>query len=77
MTTYDSTPITGYSEGSITSDDAPIKCVETFNDNRNDNVNFYFEIDGKFYNVHPRRSDLGGFPVRWIDGSAPIGWTKS
>jgi hypothetical protein len=76
MTAYNPTPVTGYSEGIIESTEKPTRCVETFSDDRADNVNFYFEIDGKFYNVHPRRDDLGGYPVRWIDGFAPIGWPK-
>ena len=76
MTAYNPTPVTGYSEGIIESTEKPTRCVETFSDDRPDNINFYFEIDGKFYNVHPRRDDLGGYPVRWIDGFAPIGWPK-
>jgi hypothetical protein len=75
MTTYDSTPIIGYSYGLIISDESPVKCVETFDDDRHDNVNLYFEIDGKFYNVHPCTAD-GRYPVRWIDSSAPVGWPK-
>ena len=75
MAIYNQMPIAGYQQGSIVSDDAPIKCVEVFSDNRPDNVNYYFKIDGKFYNVHPRSQ--GSFPVRWIDNSPPIGWKQS
>ena len=72
---YDSMPVTGYSEGIVISDVAPISCTEHFNDNRASNTNLYFKIGNQYFNVHPYRSDLGGYPVRWIDGSAPIGWT--
>ena len=74
-TTYDPTPVTGYGNGSITSDTTPTRCTEYFRDNRGPNVNFYFEIDGRYYNVHPKTQGI--YPVRWVDGSAPIGWEQS
>ena len=91
MTTrYDNTPVTGYGEGLVTSDEQPVRVSVTFNDNRRTVTNDYFEIDGKFYNVHPYckfievpfdgrkigdvTKTVSGFPVRWVDNSAPDGW---
>jgi hypothetical protein len=75
-TTHNPTPVTGYSEGIIESTEKPTRCVETFSDDRPDNINFYFKIDDKFYNVNPRREDLGGFPVRFFSTLAPVGWPE-
>ncbi len=61
MTTqYDSTPVIGYGDGLITSDRAPVQI-------RN---NLKFFIDGRVYDVHPFRKDLGGYPVRWHESEA-------
>lgn len=79
MKQHNKAPVTGYRDGIIESDEAPVQ-VRTPNPDGKasplyDIVNDWFEIDGQFYNVHPRRPDLGGYPVRWIEGSAPEGWT--
>jgi len=36
-------------------------------------ANDWFEIGGKFYNVHPYRVDFLGYPVRWIESTDPRG----
>ena len=61
--TYDSTPVIGYGDGLVTGPGTPVRI---------DNNDWILIGDFKF-NVHPHRSDLGGYPVRWIettDGSA-------
>jgi len=77
-TTYNSSPIVGYPEGRVISDVAPVACTEHFNDNRPSNTNHYFRIEGstgaRYFNVHPYRTDIGGYPIRWIDGFPPVGW---
>ncbi len=54
---YDPTPIVGYGEGLVTGDAVPV---------REDN-NDWIYIGEYVFNVHPYRSDLKGWPVRWID----------
>jgi hypothetical protein len=77
-TRYDKTPVVGYGEGLVISDVAPIVCVTQFNDGRPENVSHWFRIEGatraRYFNVHPYRSDLGGYPVRWIENFPPEGW---
>lgn len=55
---YDNTPVIGYGEGliKVTRGERPIL---TATGNRK------FHLDGYEYDVHPYRSDLGGYPVRW------------
>ena len=71
---HNPTPVTGYSEGVVVSEVAPIACTETFDDDRHPNTNHYFRIGDEFFNVHPYRSDLGGYPVRWVTSVCPVGW---
>lgn len=55
--TYDSTPVIGYGDGLVKGQGAP---------SRIDNNDWI--VIGMFrFNVHPYRSDLGGYPVRWIE----------
>ena len=60
---YDSTPVIGYRDGliKVTSNELPARI--TVGTNSND----WFYIGLRRYNVHPFRSDLGGYPVRWIE----------
>lgn len=79
MSKYDKTPVPGYRAGRILTDEKPVQ-VRTPNPDGKasplyDVVNDWFEIDGQYFNVHPYRSDLEGYPVRWIEQSAPEGWT--
>ncbi len=66
-TTYHKEPVVGYGDGLIKSDESPEHTVEKFNDDRNDNHNNWFTIGDTRYNVHPYRSDFGGYPVRWTE----------
>ena len=78
MTTYNPNPVAGYFDGLIESTESPIEVRTPNPDGKSsplyDVVNHYFEIDGVFYNVHPRRGDLGGYPVRMFSSFAPDGW---
>jgi len=79
MSTYDKTAVPGYRAGRIITDDKPVQIRTPNPDGKPsplyDIVNDWFEVDGRYFNVHPYREDLGGYPVRWIEGSAPEGWT--
>ena len=67
MTHYNPAPVPGYSEGLVVSKDRPDRIITHYDDNRGDVSNDWFTFLGKRYNVHPYRSDLGGYPVRWIE----------
>jgi len=54
---YDPTPAIGYSQGRIV--DAKVRPFQS------PTGNYYFVIDDMAYDVHPFRSDLGGWPVRY------------
>ena len=57
-TTYDPTPATGYGDGVVKGLVTPVV--------RQDNNDWIYLGELRF-NVHPYRSDLGGYPVRWIE----------
>ena len=63
---HDPSPVTGYSHGLIISPSSPVREVTKTADGR-DNRNDWFYINDQRFNVHPFRSDLGGYPVRWIE----------
>lgn len=67
---YNATPIIGYGEGLITSDEPPKREWSDRGDMPKGNnalSNDWFTIESTRYNVHPYRKDLGGYPVRWIE----------
>ena len=70
--TFDSTPVVGYREGIVivTGNEVPERiCTEHggFAPGNRLNINDWFTIGESRYNVHPYRSDLGGYPVRWVE----------
>lgn len=74
MKYYDPTPVIGYSEGLIISDDPPVREFTDRGDlpkGNKANPNDWFYIETRRFNVHPFRSDLGGYPIRWIETVAP------
>lgn len=79
MKTYKPTPVIGYPDGTIESDEQPIMVRTPNSDGKPspmyDNVNYYFVIDDVFYNVHPFRSEFGGYPVRMFSDFTPEGWS--
>lgn len=67
-TTYNPRPVEGYREGVIVSDVAPERVMTDHGAYPPGNKllgNDWFTIDGTHYNVHPYRTDFGGYPVRW------------
>ena len=56
-TQYISTPVTGYGDGLITGNATPERIAN----------NDWIVVGDFRFNVHPFRSDLGGYPVRWIE----------
>ncbi|MCK5496371.1 MAG: hypothetical protein KAI41_07675 [Hyphomicrobiaceae bacterium] len=56
-TQYNPAPVIGYGDGLITGNASPVRL---------ENNDWIFLGDFRF-NVHPFRSDLGGWPVRWIE----------
>lgn len=67
-TTHDATPVTGYRDGIIISDTTPRREATKGGDGR-ENLNDWFYIDGQRFNVHPYRSDFGGWPIRWTEAA--------
>ena len=65
-TKYNPAPVIGYCDGLVVSDETPLRVKN----------NDWFCIEGRFYNVHPKRSDLGGYPVRWFTDFMPDGYTE-
>ncbi len=77
MITHDDTPILGYRDGIIfiTSNERPRRVMTDRGDlpkGNKQNANDWFTIGEMNFNVHPYRSDLKGYPVRWsskfVDG---------
>lgn len=66
---YDPTPVSGYSDGIIRSNRKPMYRVEETPGGPNGN--YWFHIDGLYYNVHPYQHRLGGYPVRWLQDCEP------
>jgi len=77
---HDPAAVEGYPQGIIRSNDMPP--FRHFTDRGDEpegnlnNPNDWFEIGELFYNVHPYRADLGGYPVRWIDAEDPREWER-
>ncbi len=78
---YIETPVVGYSDGIIKPEPGqqPQRCYSYHADERV-NPNDWFCLDAgaggiTYFNVHPYRSDLGGYPVRWTQNEKPEGWT--